>query len=343
MPELRAETVTTTAGLEALAPEWAALWQRAPAATPFQSPAWLIPWWRHFGNDALHALAVREGDRLVGLLPLYLLREPGCAKLLPLGIAISDYLDGLFAPGREQAAAAAMLRSLAEPHAWDVCELRPLPAASPLLAAPDPAGRPAEIAPLEPCPTIAIPPDASGLGEVLSARIRTKLRNYGRRAARQGVVRFETASAAAVGELLEALIALHGARWAEREGEGVLADPRVRAFQRETVPLLRASGLLRLHALRIDERPVAVLYALAAKGCHYCYLTGFDPAYAAISPGTLLLGYAVEQAMREGARTCDFLRGGERYKYLWGAEDRPTFARRLRPVAQSGARRAAAG
>ena len=29
------------------------LWRRAPAATPFQSPAWLIPWWRHFGSGEL--------------------------------------------------------------------------------------------------------------------------------------------------------------------------------------------------------------------------------------------------------------------------------------------------
>jgi CelD/BcsL family acetyltransferase involved in cellulose biosynthesis len=224
-----------------------------------------------------------------------------------------------------------------------VCELRPLPASSPLLAAPDPAGRGAEITPLEPCPTIEIPPGASDLGEVLSARIRTKLRNYGQRAARLGVVRFETASAATVGELLEALIALHGARWAERDGVGVLADPKVKAFQRAAAPALHASGLLRLHALRIDRRPIAGLYALAARGCHYCYLTGFDPACATISPGTLILGYAIERSMREGARSCDLLRGRERYKYLWGATDRPTFARRLRPAGQSVVRRAAGG
>ena len=100
MPELPLEVVTTTAGLEGLAPEWTALWQRAPAATPFQSPEWLLPWWRHFGNDAPRVLCVRAGGRLVGLLPLYLLRAPDCSKLLPLGIAVSDYLDGLFEGGR---------------------------------------------------------------------------------------------------------------------------------------------------------------------------------------------------------------------------------------------------
>ena len=39
-------------------------------------------------------------------------------------------------------------------------------------------------------------------------------------------------------------------------------------------------------------------------------------------PGTLLLGAVIEQAMREGRREIDFLRGAERYKYAWGAVDR---------------------
>jgi CelD/BcsL family acetyltransferase involved in cellulose biosynthesis len=333
MPEPRVETVTTTAELEALEGEWTELWRRAPAATPFQAPAWLIPWWRHFGNSGLRVLTVRVGERLIGLLPLYLLREPDGTKLLPLGIAISDYLDGVFEAGSEQVAAAAFLRHLAEePCDWDFCELRPLPAASPLLAAPDPSGRPAEVIPLEPCPSITIPDGARDLSEVLSARIRTKLRNYGRRAERHGRVRFETASTASTGQLLEALIALHAKRWADDERGGVLAHRRVQAFHRDAAPALQASGLLRLHALRIDDRPVAVIYALAARRRLYCYLTGFDPEFAGISPGTLLLGYAVEQAMREGALICDFLRGRERYKYLWGGEDRPTFARSLRPA-----------
>ena len=44
MPSLEIEEVTTGTGLEALAPAWQDLWRRAPAATPFHSPAWLIPW-----------------------------------------------------------------------------------------------------------------------------------------------------------------------------------------------------------------------------------------------------------------------------------------------------------
>jgi CelD/BcsL family acetyltransferase involved in cellulose biosynthesis len=52
------------------------------------------------------------------------------------------------------------------------------------------------------------------------------------------------------------------------------------------------------------------------------YFGGFDPLFAFESPGTILLGHAMERAAIEGARVFDFLRGAESYKYVWGARDR---------------------
>ncbi|WP_438035696.1 GNAT family N-acetyltransferase [Sorangium sp. So ce204] len=49
-----------------------------------------------------------------------------------------------------------------------------------------------------------------------------------------------------------------------------------------------------------------------------------------VQPGVVMLASAIEHAAREGARTVDFLRGREPYKYDWGAVDRWTFRRRLR-------------
>ena len=325
--------LTTTEELEALEPAWADLWHRAPAATPFQSPAWLMPWWRHIGGGTLRVLAARAGGRLVGLLPMYLQEGSEGEKLLPLGIAISDYLDGLYEVGHGPAVAAAMLRHLAERHRdWRVCELHPLPPGSPLLETPAPPGCAAKVLPFEPCPVLEIPPGAAGLCDAVPSRIRAKLRYFGRRAAGLGRIDFETASAATVAELLEALFELHSARWARLDGPGVLGDPAVQAFHRDAAAALLQAGLLRLHALRLDERIVAVIYALHAKNRGYYYISGFDPELAGISPGTLTIGHAIEQFLREGARTVDFLRGREPFKYFWGARDRPCYGRIIRRI-----------
>ena len=62
----------------------------------------------------------------------------------------------------------------------------------------------------------------------------------------------------------------------------------------------------------------------------YAYLGGFDPDFAFESPGTVLMGDAVEGMMRDGAGRIALLRGQEPYKYEWGAVDRPNLCRILR-------------
>ncbi len=61
------------------------------------------------------------------------------------------------------------------------------------------------------------------------------------------------------------------------------------------------------------------------------YLTGFDVARAYESPGAILLGDLIGWALAEGRRELHFLRGGEGYKYGWGAVDRFNAVRRLFP------------
>src|SRR4051794_26352107 len=87
---LRAEEIATTAALEDLRPEWERLWAQVPGTTPFQTPDWLIPWWRHIGEGVLLTLALRDGaGALIGLLPFYVYASPGTGErsLFPLGIA----------------------------------------------------------------------------------------------------------------------------------------------------------------------------------------------------------------------------------------------------------------
>jgi CelD/BcsL family acetyltransferase involved in cellulose biosynthesis len=323
------ERITTEAELEALAPAWQDLWCRAPAATPFHSPAWLLPWWREIGGGDLRVLVARQDGRIVGLLPLYLQHERDGGKLLPLGIAISDYLDGLFEAGSGPEVADAILRCLAGRDDWRACELHPLRAGSPLLAARAP-GCSHEILEFEPCQVLEVPPGARDLREVIPSGMRAKFRQAERRATKAGRVRFESATAASVAEILEAFFRLHAARWDSRDAPGVLADPAIQRFHRAAAPHLLKAGLLRLQALRLDEEIIAVVYALSAKDRAYCYLSGFNPDFGAISPGTLTVGHVIRQALGEGARAIDFLRGQERFKARWGAREQPCYGRILR-------------
>jgi CelD/BcsL family acetyltransferase involved in cellulose biosynthesis len=81
--------------------------------------------------------------------------------------------------------------------------------------------------------------------------------------------------------------------------------------------------------LRFDGRIAAAIYGLRWGSRAFAYLTAFDSKLAHLSPGLLLLTFAMQEAVREGAVEFDFLRGREPYKYLWSPHERPQFRRRI--------------
>ncbi|MBZ9673207.1 GNAT family N-acetyltransferase [Mesorhizobium sp. ES1-3] len=322
-PVLRSEIIDDPAQFDSLAPHWWKLWEQSSSATPFQSPAWLVPWWRTFAPGDLATVAVWHGGDLLGLAPLYLEHGAVGSKLLPVGISLSDYLDILCVPGTEALVAAAIAEKIlsVEWSQWVLSDL-PQDAAGLAMIYPDlKAGRPGLHGV---CPVLAIAGDETLAGCVPSRR-RRQLRRARQAAARRG----RTALSSARGEpktFLDQLIRLHDARWAGRGG-GVLADVAVKQFHRHSLPLLDARGLARCWLLAIDGRTVGVYYGFHHRGRAYAYLGGFDPAYAEESPGAILIGHAIEESIREGAHEFDFLRGQEAYKYGWGAIDRWTMRR----------------
>lgn len=335
-----AEEITTTEGLEGLREEWHALWQRMPHATPFQSPHWLIPWWRHIGEGELLTLVLREapGGTPAALLPFYVYtRAEGGRSLFPLGIATTDYLDALVAPEHRTAALAEATTALAERAArFDLCEWPQLRPGAALLDLPAPPGWAEEVTEADPCPVLRLPRDLAELPGHVPAEQLESLGRRRQRAAKKGVLTFERGDARTAREILDAHLRLHGARWTSRGEDGVLAADPVQRAHRDSLPGLLGDGTLRLYAMRLDGRIVATLQVLAdppgrAEPRAYFYLGGFDPTVERLSPGMLVVGFAIEDSVREGAVAVDFLRGQERHKYLWGAEDTPTFRRSLRP------------
>jgi CelD/BcsL family acetyltransferase involved in cellulose biosynthesis len=263
---------------------------------------------------------LRGADRaLLGVLPLYRLD----GRLLPIGAGATDHSDALLAPEAPPDAAAALLRTALRNA--DRCELTELPPGADLLAAAAPSGWVAEEEAASPCPVLV-------LGRSLEASVpavqRRKLRMAHHRADRTGPWQ---AVLLPPEDGLAALARLHGARWEARgQPGGVLADPRMAAFLAETVPALAASGAACVHALHLGGTCAAAALVLRAPGRWLLYLGGFDPARRFESPGTLLIGHLIKQAIADRVREIDFLRGAEAYKYAWGAQDRCNTTRRLR-------------
>jgi CelD/BcsL family acetyltransferase involved in cellulose biosynthesis len=327
---IAARIIRSAAELEALEPAWWELWRRSRASTPFQSPAWLIPWWRHFHPGELMAAAAWTESRLVGLAPFYLEDGPYGRRLLPVGIAVTDHHDVLVDPRYEAEAAQALIDAFGGEPSWDALELEELPPHALALRLPRPSGCEELVLDHSPCPVLELRgPD---LASFVPKAKRANLNTARNRATRRGAVTIMRAEGVSMSEVLDHLVRLHSLRWDSRGEDGVLADARVVAFHREAAPRLQAAGLLRLYTLGLDNEVVAALYGFHHAGRGYSYLTGFDPAYAFESPGLILLAHAIEQAMAEGAHEFHFLRGREAYKYEWGAVDRWNRRRSFRRI-----------
>lgn len=332
MSALQAEIIRDEAALAALKPAWGALWRRCPAATPFGSAAWLRPWWAVFHPGALATVAVWDGQALVALAPLYREDGTGGARLLPVGISLSDHCDVLLDPACPDAASAvsAAIARIGLPVQW--VDLAPDAAA---WLIPPPPGWCDESGGGETCPVLALDRDRStddcGLPRSIPATRRRKTRMARHRAERRGPMLFEDANAIGPSAFLDTLARLHGARWLSRGEAGVLDDASVREFHARALPLMLAEGLAETALLRIGGEIAGAYYGFHDERRSYAYVGGFDPAFAHESPGAILLGRAVGRASGRGAAAFSFLRGQEAYKYDWGAVDQPNRWRLMSP------------
>lgn len=357
MSALAVDRVESAEAFAALRDDWNDLLARSRSESVFLAWEWMHAWWRHFGGRrSLRILAARDGRRLVGVLPLAL--EPPVA---PLGLRTlgflgtervsSEYLDLFASPDREREAADAILESLlGTTEEWDwlrMTDLLPDAAAGERFAAAP--GCLVARAAGQRCPRLELPTSYEGYLASLSHKTRGMLRQLRRKLAARGAT-WETAiDEAGARKALAALYDLHARRWAARGLSGNFVDPRVRAFHEDLVGSWAGAGVVRLHTLRLDGRLLACLYALEWKGTLFYYQSGFDPVppdpalkLAGYSPGFVLLGHVIEDAIARGLRAFDFLRGPETYKLRFGAEPRETWTLTLVPPGHARARGALA-
>jgi CelD/BcsL family acetyltransferase involved in cellulose biosynthesis len=311
--ELTLGTITSESSFEALADDWDRLVRSRPRPSPFLLHAWLVQWWRHYGDGGELAVYVAYQDgALVGALPLCLRRTFGLDVLSFLGgdTALADLLvsdeagPGVASARAERAASAGQ----------DFAELAGLPAGSHLVAALDPSRL--RLIERSEAPVLDL---TEGWDAVYESKLSAKKRNHHRRRRRQlaelGRVDVEVARTPAELEAaLEDAFELHMLRWRGRPDGSGFATPVGRSFHRATARALAALDVPRIVTLKIDGRPVAFHYYLTLEGRMYVHRIAFDPAFGRFSPGVINTLDAIETAAAEGATRVEFLGGAERYK-----------------------------
>ena len=347
--------IETTVGAPATE-EWRDLNRRSRTGTMFLGPEWLEPWWNHFGEGReLATLCVREGGRLIGLLPLFVetVRLGGVEvrRLAFLGDGDTgcDDLDLLAEPGREREVIEHCVARLVE-LPWDLCDLDGLWRESFTalqLAQRFPPGsgagsilRDGRVRYV--CPYIPLAGSWEQYVEGLGRR--ENLRRREKWLYRQPGVSIACGrSPEEAVEATEEFLQLHRARWSVEGGSDGLADERHEAFHRDAAQRLARAGMLRMYTLYAARRPVASVYGVIHGPKFNYYQSGYDPNWACKSVGLVLLARTVQDAFGEGLKEFDFLRGNEGYKADWSRAERWTIQIRLWRGARGRAARAALG
>jgi CelD/BcsL family acetyltransferase involved in cellulose biosynthesis len=337
LPSVEFHLIRETEELIDFIPKWQVLFARDPDGTPFQSPEWLVPWWRSF-QDELSAVVIARDGVIAGFLPFYVYHDISKhqRQMLLLGAGTTDYLDGVFAPECSTEEIGRAVEWLcAEVHNDVFCATQLQPRSRLLEALEVGSGsrdqgsrgyRQSEVflSRSEPCSRMK----AAKISQ-LPQKIRRNAMYYRNRALRRGSLELIQADESNWKQIFAELVRLHTLQWRSRGEDGVLVDQRVVTWHRETIPQLLRAGMLRLMALLLNGEMIAVLYSLVDRKregrMQYFYITAYSPGHADLRPGTLLIAYAVEHAVREGIATIDMLRGDEAYKEIWHMEKVPTW------------------
>jgi CelD/BcsL family acetyltransferase involved in cellulose biosynthesis len=325
---LRVKLITNTEEFEALKPVWDTTLQGCGMDSIFLTHAWLSTYWEHFGRRRqLRVFAAEQAGQPVAFAPLMLSRSRATRlrRMELLGAGIHDYSD-FVVPQNSPSSPLNVLWQAIGAHAdqWDVLRLAQVAADSPVAEHVSADENFRVVATEgETCPTLTLPPTWRDYLSLVSKNMRSNLSRYPKRLASSFEVEYHLVRAPdTLDRTLTALFDLHTRRWRQRGLPGVLFSPRRQAFHRALCRRLLETDRLRLFALRLDGREVAVLLNYFYAGKYFFFIGGFDPDYARWSVGTVLFGYAIQHAIEEGAREFDFLRGEEEYKYRLGAQNR---------------------
>lgn len=307
---------------------WEDLAGRGPRFSPFLSPRFLLPWYRALGRgcDVRVARWASDAGPDEGLLFLCRCTEGGWGFLG--GEQVSDYLDALVAPGREEE----FWREFLE-HGLPALGGGPLrlpglvegtPALSLLPSICRDLGLSCSVEEIDRAPFVSLPGSFEVYLERLPKKERHELRRKMRRAGEllPDLAYRVTRTPEELSNDLPSFVELHRKSHPAKEA---FMDEAMTVFFRDVAEGFLASGRLRLAFLSSRGMDVASLFQFRTDGALLLYNSGYDPGHRAANPGLVLIARSIGQAIDEGCAEYDFLRGTERYKYDLGGVDRAVY------------------
>jgi CelD/BcsL family acetyltransferase involved in cellulose biosynthesis len=324
--DLRAEVVTTLAGLQALAPDWNCVLAKSAGNNVFLTWEWVSTWWDVYGaGSQLHVVVVREPHgRIVGVAPLQRIRRNRVSGDTVMfigsgGDVTPEYLDFIVEAGWEERVVPLVIDTLlGEPRIKEI-DLQPLrdSLTTSILSKrfASRAGRVREL-PGSSCPFMTLPASTELFRQSRSKNYRKKMREFEHRCEVSLKARLRLTTAPSELERdMETLKHLHIARW--NGSSRAFRSREYSEFHRKFALLALERDWLRLYSLESGDRTMAMLYCFVYDQRYYFYQSGRDLSFTRDRVGLVLMHKVILEAIRERATIFDFLSGDEPYKYRW--------------------------
>lgn len=324
---LHTQLITGEQEFAALADQWQKLAALDDQAAIFNDWHWCSLWWHHYKHlGKLYVLLVFNNQQLVGIAPFYhnSSRSLGVFKQHTLrfigtgGDTAPDDVNMLALPAvRQQVVDVVwdhlesvkferlLFSDLVIESSFNQTGLKRLRSGRGFTTKPKIYTR--RIAQL--------PADWPSFRQQISRNTHKQIKRRQNRLATAGEVSFDLCqSETEVDDAFDALVRLHNARWQSKGGGGAFTSEAYCGFHRAFMRELHANNQLWLITLKVDKKIIGVEYAFEYKKTLMFFQTGFDPEFEQLSPGHVLMTFAIKRAIETGLRRIDLLKGDYQYK-----------------------------
>ena len=333
MEKITVNCIREASQAEGLAGEWRAL--ESCASLPTQSFDFFKAALATFvTEDELCVVAARDGDRLVGVLPLCRAR----GALAPWRIVGTSELyepnDALAADAAAADQLAAAVAGLPAPAV-----LERVPVDSPLIPALRKAfkGR-LVVRPDSFSPTLPLDARWQEPESCFNSGRRSDFRRAQRHAEKFGAVGLDVLTPAPeeVDALMDEAIAIELASWKKEAGTALGMLPAKASFFKTYARLASERGALRLAFMRIDGTPMAMQIAFVFANRYWLFKIGHNDAFSKCSPGTLMMLATLKHAATDGLVAYEMLGNDEPWIAMWTREQKAYVQVRTYPANVAG-------
>jgi len=299
--------------------KWDNLLSRSNADNIFLTYEWIDACIRHFFNkEVLLILNIFNDNRLIGIAPLMIKRDRyfglPVKTICFIGTGISDRMDFILEDNREELVAFIMDYLMGIRSEWDFIDTEEIPDQTGTIQAMEKYIAKKRFmnifGPSKKSFYITMNSAEENACQGFSKKFHRKLKKVNNK--RQDLnLTFERYVGGGISEekVFSEFNAIENRSWKGEERSGIFSKPASLDFHREIFSKFSKDGRLDLSILNLDARPIAYMYNYLYGKRSYSYSIAYDKKHFNISPGTLLMLWALSDSSSRDILEFDFARG----------------------------------